>query len=76
LEYRDLKDKLRSPIQNARNIVIRQSLSEQFVDAFRQQVLLNPSVLCTPDMVKTMSLLLILLLWKFFAKPLFKHAYA
>nr|XP_022346006.1 E3 ubiquitin-protein ligase TM129-like [Crassostrea virginica] len=41
LEYRDLKDKLTTPIVNARNIVIKQSLSDQFLDAFRHQVNLN-----------------------------------
>lgn len=41
LEYRDLKDKLQTPIRNARNIVIRQSLSDQFLETFREQVDIN-----------------------------------
>lgn len=40
-EYSDLKDKLRSPILNARNVVIRQSLSDRFLEAFRYQVAQN-----------------------------------
>lgn len=41
LEYRDLKEKLSGPIRNARNIVIKQSLSDQFLEAFHEQVNLN-----------------------------------
>lgn len=48
LEYKDLKDKLTTPIVNARNIVIKQSLSDQFLDAFRHQVNLN-QVFHMPD---------------------------
>lgn len=35
LEYSDLRGKLRAQVQNARNIVVRQSLSDQFLEAFR-----------------------------------------
>lgn len=48
LDYRDLKEKLQTPVRNARNIVIRQSLSEQFLHAFAEQVSLNP-VFHLPD---------------------------
>lgn len=48
LDYRDLKEKLQTPVRNARNIVIRQTLSEQFLQAFAEQVTLNP-VFCPPD---------------------------
>lgn len=41
MEYSDLKEKLRSPIVNARNVVIRQSLTDRFLEAFRHQVALN-----------------------------------
>ncbi|ESN98640.1 hypothetical protein HELRODRAFT_106891 [Helobdella robusta] len=41
-EYNDLKDKLQSPILNLRNIVIQQSLSDQFVEAFKYEVNRNP----------------------------------
>ncbi|KAK3095449.1 hypothetical protein FSP39_014806 [Pinctada imbricata] len=40
-EFRDLKDKLSSPVRNARNIVIKQSLSDQFLEAFRQHISSN-----------------------------------
>ncbi|KAL4232340.1 hypothetical protein ACF0H5_009909 [Mactra antiquata] len=48
LDYRDLKDKLQAPVVNARNIVIRQSLSEQFLQAFAEQISINP-VFHLPD---------------------------
>ncbi|XP_060565475.1 E3 ubiquitin-protein ligase TM129-like [Ruditapes philippinarum] len=48
LDYRDLKEKLQAPVRNARCIVIRQSLSEQFLQAFAEQVSLNP-VFIPPD---------------------------
>ncbi|XP_033756751.1 E3 ubiquitin-protein ligase TM129-like [Pecten maximus] len=38
LEYRDLKDKLQAPVRNARDVVIQQSLSDKFLDAFKQQI--------------------------------------
>jgi len=38
MEYQDLRDKLRSPVMNIRNVIIRQSLSERFLDAFKQQI--------------------------------------
>ena len=37
-EYGDLREKLQAPIRNARNVVIHQSLSDRFVQAFRDQV--------------------------------------
>ena len=42
LEYGELKDKLQAPVRNARQIVIRQSLSEQFLQEFGDQVARNP----------------------------------
>ena len=33
-----MKDRLQAPIRNARNIVIHQSLSDKFLDAFKIQV--------------------------------------
>ncbi|XP_072042259.1 E3 ubiquitin-protein ligase TM129-like [Amphiura filiformis] len=41
-EYRDLKDKVQAPVVNARNVVITQSLTDRFLDAFREQVAHNP----------------------------------
>ena len=38
MDYSDLKEKIQAPILNARNVVIRQSLSDQFVNAFKEQV--------------------------------------
>ena len=43
MEYSDLKDKLQTPIRTARDVVIRQSLSDRFLDAFRRQVESNPA---------------------------------
>ncbi|KAK7479297.1 hypothetical protein BaRGS_00029467 [Batillaria attramentaria] len=42
LEYSDLRTKLQAQIQNARNIVVRQSLSDQFLEAFHHTVSQNP----------------------------------
>ncbi len=42
LEYKEFTDKLQAPITEAANIIIKQSLPDQFLDAFRQQVMLNP----------------------------------
>ena len=33
-----MKDRLSAPIRNARDIVINQSLSDRFLNAFREQV--------------------------------------
>ena len=52
LEYRDLKEKLQAPIRNARNIVIKQSLSDQFLEAFREQVNENQVFRLPLNMVK------------------------
>lgn len=52
LDYRELKEKLQVPIRNARNIVIRQSLSEQFLQAFAEQVSLNPVFILPEGMEK------------------------
>jgi E3 ubiquitin-protein ligase TM129 len=40
-EYKDFKDKLLLPIEEAANIIIKQSLPEQFLDAFMEQISLN-----------------------------------
>lgn len=42
LEYKDFTDKLQAPIRQACDIIIKQSLPEQFLDAFREHVFLNP----------------------------------
>lgn len=41
LEYKDFTDKLQHPVQHACDIIIKQSLPDQFLDSFRQQVMLN-----------------------------------
>ncbi|XP_072177940.1 E3 ubiquitin-protein ligase TM129-like [Diadema setosum] len=41
LDFRDLKDKVSMPIVNARNVVIQQTLTDRFLEAFRQQVQSN-----------------------------------
>lgn len=38
LDFRDLKDKVSMPIVNARNVVIQQTLTDRFLETFRQQV--------------------------------------
>lgn len=43
-EYNDLKDRLSSPIRNARDIVIHQSISDRFIKEFKAQVSLNGAV--------------------------------
>ena len=51
LEYRELKDKLQAPVRNARDIVIIQSLSEQFLQAFAEQITQNPAFNLPEEMV-------------------------
>ena len=41
MDYSELKEKIQAPIVNARNVVIHQSLSDQFVKAFKDQVVQN-----------------------------------
>nr|XP_002164558.4 LOW QUALITY PROTEIN: E3 ubiquitin-protein ligase TM129 [Hydra vulgaris] len=41
LDYNDLKDRLSAPIRNARDIVIHQTLSDCFIEAFKEQVEAN-----------------------------------
>lgn len=48
LEYGDLREKLQQPINNARNIVVHQTLSERFVAAFSQQVRSNSAYTLPP----------------------------
>ena len=48
-DYGELKDRLQAPIRNARNIVIHQSLSDKFLDAFKEQVKLNQRVVLDVD---------------------------
>ncbi len=44
LEYQNLQDKLRSPIDNAANVKIFKTVSERFVEVFREEVAANPTV--------------------------------
>lgn len=41
MEYKDMKDRLNAPIRNARDVVINQTLSDLFINAFREQVNVN-----------------------------------
>jgi len=41
-DFRDLKTKLRAPVENARQILVEQSLSEKFVRAFYETAVENP----------------------------------
>jgi hypothetical protein len=54
LEYKDFNDKINKPIQTTSDIVIKQSLPDQFLDAFEQQIESNGSVQIKRD-VKTYS---------------------
>ncbi|KAL5022318.1 hypothetical protein ScPMuIL_001473 [Solemya velum] len=50
LEYGELREKLQAPVRNARNIVVRQSLSDQFFHAFQEQVQQNQVFRPPPNM--------------------------
>ncbi len=43
-EYQNLENKIRGPIDNFANIAILKSVSERFIDVFRENVELNPKV--------------------------------
>ncbi|XP_038065092.1 E3 ubiquitin-protein ligase TM129-like [Patiria miniata] len=47
-DYKDLRDKLTVPVVNARNVVIQQTLTDRFLEAFRQQVHRNPPFVPAP----------------------------
>lgn len=51
MEYGELREKLTGPIQNVRNVVIRLSLSDQFLVAFREEVKKNLAFILPPGMV-------------------------
>ena len=55
LEYSDLKAKLQAQVKNARNIVVRQSLSDQFLAAFHATVSENPVFTCRPHLVSDLK---------------------
>ena len=38
LQYGELKEKLQAPLREARGVIIRQSLDDQFIVAFEKQV--------------------------------------
>merc|ERR1712048_639737 len=40
-DYNNLNDRLQAPILKAQNVVIKQSLSDRFLDAWREQVQAN-----------------------------------
>jgi hypothetical protein len=41
LEYKDFSDKLQNPVSHACDVVIKQSLPDQFLDSFRKQLDVN-----------------------------------
>ena len=51
LEYKDFNDKINKPIQAACDIVIKQSLPDQFLDSFQSQVNLNRSFRAKRDVM-------------------------
>lgn len=48
-EYDDLRGKLQAHIENVKNIVVRQSLSDLFLDDFRQCITQNPKYRLPPN---------------------------
>jgi hypothetical protein len=52
LEYKDFNEKINKPIQTKCDIIIKQSLPDQFLDAFQQQVIANGSVQVKRDVKK------------------------
>lgn len=44
LEYSELKDRLNAPIRNVRSVVIQQTISDRFLEAFKQQVSHNGTI--------------------------------
>lgn len=43
MDFRDLKEKVRAPVENARQILIHLSLSEKFIQAFYETARANPT---------------------------------
>ena len=54
LEYQNLQDKVRGPIQNIENIHIYKSITERFVEVFKEEVEKNPRT--TVDEVRKLIL--------------------
>lgn len=52
-EYKEFNDKLQRPVIEACDIVIRQSLPEQFLEAFREQIAQNASHRAEPEDIDT-----------------------
>lgn len=44
LEYQNLLDKVSGPVDNVKNIQVYKTVSERFVDVFKEQISQNPSV--------------------------------
>ena len=51
MEYSDLRTKTQSPVVNARNVMIQQTLTDRFLEAFRTQVNNNQPFFPPRDMV-------------------------
>lgn len=58
-EYKDFKEKLDRPIQKACDIIIKQSLPDQFLEVFCEHVFSNPSYKLKRDVI-----LLVILYWR------------
>ena len=52
MEYSDLKEKLRSPVRHAQDVIIHQSLSDRFLAAFREHAEKNEPSYKDPNMVR------------------------
>jgi len=50
LEYQNLQDKISGIIENVRNVQVYKTVSERFVDVFKEQVSQNPAIHMTEDL--------------------------
>jgi hypothetical protein len=57
LEYKDFTDKLQQPVRHACDVIIKQSLPDQFLDSFRRQVTANAKFQARRDVTKPFLLL-------------------
>ena len=57
LEYTDLKDRISSPLRLARDVIVHQSMSERFLEAFKEQVRTNGAPEVMPNNVAVSSLI-------------------
>ena len=53
MEYSDLKHKISAPLVEARDVVLRSTLSDRFLQVFEEQVDLNEPCYLVPGVVST-----------------------